>query len=419
MATLHQLLFIFFFLSVPLNHQCFADENPATAAEQSSNPVDATSLHQKVMTGYQGWFRCPGDETDEGWLHWSRRRSTINTDTLTVEMWPDLTEMDADEKYPVPGFSYPNGQPAHLFSSANQKTVRRHFQWMQDYEIDGVFLQRFLVNLNKPSFDKVLSHVRSSARETGRTYAICYDLSGAKPDHIQDLIMNDWRRLVDEEKVTNDPGYLHHNGKPVLFVWGFFSDRFSGAVANQLIDALKSQDRYSVTLIGGVPWYWRKENDPAWANAFRRFDVICPWNVGNYRTEQDIKHATTDYWQADVVEAQKHGMEWMPVIYPGFGWTNLKGQNAAEATIPRRGGKFFWEQFVQVRKLSIPMAYVTMFDEVDEATAIFKVSNTPPIQAKFSDLEGLPSDWYLRLTRAGKRLLAGEIAVQDTIPISP
>ena len=34
--------------------------------------VDATTLHGKVLCGYQGWFRCPGDETEEGWVHWSR-----------------------------------------------------------------------------------------------------------------------------------------------------------------------------------------------------------------------------------------------------------------------------------------------------------------------------------------------------------
>ena len=38
------------------------------------------------------------------------------------------------------------------------------------------------------------------------------------------------------------------------------------------------------------------------------------------------------------------------------------------------------------------MAYVAMFDEVDEATAIFKVSNTPPTQAKFATYDGLPAD---------------------------
>ena len=78
-------------------------------------------------------------------------------------MWPDTSEFAADEKYPAPGFTHPDGTPAHLFSSAHPKTVERHFEWMQQYGIDGVFVQRFLVELGKPSTDRVLGHVRASA----------------------------------------------------------------------------------------------------------------------------------------------------------------------------------------------------------------------------------------------------------------
>ena len=65
------------------------------------------------------------------------------------------------------------------------------------------------------------------------------------------------------------------------------------------------------------------------------------------------------------------------------------------------------------------MAYVAMFDEVDEATAIFKVTNDPPTQAKFQTYEGLPSDWYLRLTGEGTKLLRGERESSAAIPIRP
>src|SRR5690606_5633214 len=120
------------------------------------------------------------------------------------------------------------------------RTVERHFEWMKEYGINGVFVQRFLVNLDKPSFDDVLRHVRFSADSTGRTYAVCYDLSGASGDQLYDLLVNDWKRLVDDEKITQDDRYLHHNGKPVLFVWGFFNDRFDAALAHRLIDFLKN-----------------------------------------------------------------------------------------------------------------------------------------------------------------------------------
>jgi len=35
--------------------------------------------------------------------------------------------------------------------------------------------------------------------------------------------------------------------------------------------------------------------------------------------------------------------------------------------IPRRGGEFLWTQFAEAKRAHATMAYVAMFDEVDEA----------------------------------------------------
>ena len=112
-------------------------------------------------------------------------------------------------------------------------------------------------------------------------------------------------------------------------------------------------------------------------------------------------------------------MGYLPVIYPGFGWTNLKGKGAAGPTIPRLGGEFYWRQFVTAADLGIDMAYVAMFDEVDEGTAIFKVTNAPPTQATFATYDGLPSDWYLRLTGEGTKVIRGERKPRAALPIKP
>ena len=37
-----------------------------------------------------------------------------------------------------------------------------------------------------------------------------------------------------------------------------------------------------------------------------------------------------------------------------------------------------WEQIKQVKRDGYDMLYVAMFDEVDEATVIFKCTNNPP-----------------------------------------
>jgi len=56
---------------------------------------------------------------------------------------------------------------------------------------------------------------------------------------------------------------------------------------------------------------------------------------------------------------------------------------------------------------------VAMFDEVDEGTAIFKCSNDVPVGAnsRFLTYDGLPGDYYLKLTGQGGKLLRGEIPV--------
>jgi hypothetical protein len=390
------------------------------AAASVGADIDAKTLHHKVLCGYQGWFRCPGDPAVEGWIHWSRDRKKITPESLTFEMWPDMSELGDDEKYAASGFTYPNGKPADLFSSANPKTVERHFEWMRKYGIDGVFAQRFLVGLGGHSAnnDRVLEEVRDSANRTGRVFAVCYDLSGEPKDKIYDKLVADWKHLVDEMKITEDGRYLHDKGKPVLFIWGFYDDRFGPDLANRIIDFFKNDKKYGVTLIGGCQWYWRGEKDAEWAKVFRRFDVISPWNVGNTMEAEGKKHAATNYWKQDRDAAAKAGVRYLPVIYPGFAWSNLKGKDAGQP-ISRLGGDFFWRQFAVAADLGMDMAYVAMFDEVDEGTAIFKVTNAPPVPGHFATLDGLPSDWYLRLTGEGSKLLRGARKNQRAIPIKP
>ena len=385
----------------------------------SATVVDPSTMHRKVMCGYQGWFRTPGDGTTDGWRHWSRNSRAITPGSISFEMWPDMTEYGEDERFTAGEFAFPDGKPATLFSSSHPRTVERHFEWMQAYGIDGVFLQRFLVEASHPSSQRVLANVRAAAERTGRVYALCYDLSGFPKEKMVEALAKDWRKLVDEAQVTKDKQYLHHNGKPVLFVWGFYADRFDGPTAHALIDVLKANDKYAVTLVGGCQWYWREQKDTEWARAFRRLDVISPWNVGNVTVIDKQKQATTGYWQRDLAAAKKAGAEYLPVIYPGFGWINLKGAAGQLDTIPRLGGDFYWRQFHAAAELEIDMAYVAMFDEVDEAIAIFKVTNDPPAQAKFATYDGLPSDWYLRLTGEAAKMIRRERPLSRALPIKP
>ena len=87
--------------------------------------------------------------------------------------------------------------------------------------------------------------------------------------------------------------------------------------------------------------------------------------------------------------------------------------------MPRRGGAFLWDQFRDLGRVGAGAAYVAMFDEVDEGTAIFKVTSAPPTQGRFATYEGLPPDFYLRLTGEGAKLIRGGRPDQPALPGQP
>ncbi len=94
-----------------------------------------------------------------------------------------------------------------------------------------------------------------------------------------------------------------------------------------------------------------------------------------------------------------------------------RGENKPFNQIPRLGGRFLWAQAVSAKRAGAQMLYIAMFDEIDEATAIFKVSNDPPVgDSPFLTYEGLPSDHYLWLTGQIARMLRGEIPATDEMP---
>ena len=395
-----------------------------------SRYVTAGTLRGKVLCGYQGWFRCPGDAAGQGWIHWSRDSKRIAPDTLTFDMWPDMSEYAPEERYPAPGFTHPDGTQATLFSAENAATVRRHFEWMRDYGMDGAWLQHFVVDLpggplegRYPSRLRVLNNVRSAAHATGRVWALAYDIAGMPIERIFDVLTNDWKKMVDGG-ITRDARYLREGNKPVVLIWGFYhnnpSNHMSAELANRLIAFFKARGPYQAFLVGGGDWGWRSNPDPEWQQLIRRFDAYAPWNVGNYSKDASgAAHASMRTWDGDRRECERAGMLWIPVVYPGFSWDNLMQKPPGSTCIPRRGGQLLWEQFVALARRDVDTVYLAMFDEVDEGTALFKVTSSPPTQAHFVGCEGLPSDWYLRLVREGVAMLRKERAISAEIPIKP
>jgi len=251
---------------------------------------------------------------------------------------------------------------------------------------------------------------------------MAFDISGMKTERIYDVLTREWKKLVDEG-MTNDPRYVQGD-KPVVEIWGLYRQSagnfLSAAVASQLIDFMKTPGPYAGYVVGGGDWDWRRNADPEWQTMLRKLDAYSPWNPGNtMKDNSGVVHASMDWWAADKRECEQRGQLWLPVVYPGFSWDNLQGKPAGSTIIPRRKGEFLWEQFHELSKLGVNSACIAMFDEVDEGTAIFKVSNTPHTQAHFVTFEGMPTDWYLRLVGEGTRLLQSKQPVPLTIPIRP
>ena len=385
--------------------------------------VDSRALTGKVMCGYQGWFSCPEDGAELGWTHWARAiRRPFGPGNAAVDLWPDMRELSQDERYPTQ-FKHANGRPATVYSSANKKTINRHFRWMRDYGIDGIFLQRFASELNsarlKAQKDVVLFHARDAALDTGRVLAVMYDLSGLGKGQVA-RVGNDWKQLR-HDGFTQSSRYLHHNGKPLVAVWGvgFSDDReYTLAECGDLIDVLKSE---GCAVMLGVPSWWREQkrdavSDKSLHDVLKKADVLSPWTIGRYRSPREASLHASRVWKPDLDWCAKQKLEFLPVVFPGFSWKHLHGGKLDD--IPRLKGKFLWTQITSAKQVGAEMIYVAMFDEVDEGTAIFKCSNDPPVgeNVSFLTYDGLPTDYYLRVTGQGGRLLRGQIPEDSPLP---
>eukprot|EP00026_Physarum_polycephalum_P007217 Phypoly_transcript_07274.p1 GENE.Phypoly_transcript_07274~~Phypoly_transcript_07274.p1 ORF type:complete len:266 (+),score=21.61 Phypoly_transcript_07274:117-914(+) len=163
-----------------------------------ANP-DPSTINKKVLFGYQGWFGTPA-RGNVGWFHWSQNGQPPSGSNSNFDVWPDLSEFAANELYPT-NLHYSNGQTAGLYLASDPRTINRHFQWMQNYGLDGILLQRFVNEIASPDDphgqmrNDVTRAVINAASATGRVWAIEYDTSGADPNSILSVLQNDWKYL--------------------------------------------------------------------------------------------------------------------------------------------------------------------------------------------------------------------------------
>lgn len=384
------------------------------------------SLTGKIFCGYQGWFATPQDSSKLGWKHYG----FSNENACAIDLWPDMSEAAPAERYATP-LRYDDGTAAHVFSSTHALTIDRHFLWMKQYGINGVFLQRFGTELKSPRtkahFDQVLTHVRRAAEKHGRTFCLMYDLSGLKPGEIESVVMQDWKRWKKSD-LTKSPAYQQHNGKPIVAVWGigFNDDRaYTLEECAQLLRFLRDNPEFGgQTTMAGIPWAWRTLNRDAIADAALHdvlttsADILSPWSVGRYNAKS-INQIPAMH-EADAAWCKQRKKTYLPVIFPGFSWANMqhqRGKNAELNQIPRNAGAFYWNQIHLRLTAGANTLYVAMFDEMDEATAIFKFSHRVPNSAKgFINEKTVPPDHYLWLTGEAAKAMRKEIPLTEKSP---
>lgn len=399
------------------------DPTDTTDNEIPDDPNAVYKSYDKlVMAGYQGWFAAEGDDSNRGWYHYEKGGCGFEPGCSTIDMWPDMAEYPV--KYPTP-FQYEDGSTAYLYSPYDESSVDLHFKWMKEYGLDGVHMQRFVGEI-KPSntrgkrhFNKVLENALKAAKKHNRAISVMYDLSGSSRSDVQ-YLEKDWNELQELFNLLDSkehPTYLRHNGKPLVTIWGVgFNDNRAYGIADvdSLVNKLLKAGNVSIML--GVPYYWRTfgadtQDDERFHDLIRKVDIIMPWAVGRY----DINGYNPNNVAEDIQWCEDNGVDYVPLVFPGFSWANMHNDPSLYNAIPRLQGDFLWRQVAGAKTEGAKALYVAMFDEIDEGTAIYKVSNEDNVPLngdsglKFVGVEaGLPTDHYLWLVGQAANWFHGE-----------
>lgn len=389
-----------------------------------------TSYKGLIMAGYQGWHNTPEDGSGRGWGHYLQR-GVFGPGNLKIDMWPTVDEYKKVYKTP---FVLADGSQAYLPSDHDASTTDVRFKWMKEYGVDGVFMQRFVGNTRRSNpvvrnhFLKVMGDALRASKKYGRAISVMYDLSGSSDNDVA-TVVSDWKNLVDSLKITaggDKQTYLYHNGKPLVVIWGVgFNDnrRYTLAGVEKMVDFLKNDPEYGgCSVMLGVPTYWREFGndaikDPKLHDLIRKVDIIHPWTIGRYGDEAKY-NVYQEVQKGDFAWCKENKVDYAPTVFPGFSWHNLN-LTAKFDQIPRNRGDFYWMQLSNALKNGAQMIYVAMFDEVDEGTAIQKVSKNPPVGPspflKFED--DIPNDYYLYLTGYAGKVLKKKLPLPDKKPL--
>ena len=273
--------------------------------------VDPSTLNNKMLFGYQGWFTTiqdgdPFSAANNTDLHWAQGGTGIMSSlNATVDMWPDTSAYPSNLLYPT-ALTLPSGATAQVYSAWDAGTVNLHFQWMEQYGLDGAVLQEFVQNyLNSSTqqqavIDKVALNVKAAAEASGRVFTVELDCSACTSASVVQSVQTRWMHLVDSLQLTQSPAYLHHKGLPVVILYGVglvpIPNAASPQQAAEIINWFHAEapPQYRATIVGQTCVGWRTLGqgcltDPLWTSVYQSYDVIQPWYVGAWA---DIPGAT-------------------------------------------------------------------------------------------------------------------------------
>ncbi|MBK1879017.1 glycoside hydrolase family 71/99-like protein [Pelagicoccus mobilis] len=401
----------------------FAGSSDTETSTRASSPhipsihhVDKSTLKGKVMVSYIGWYNTDQDGSGRGWTHWAQdKHKPLEADNVSVEFFPDLSEFGPEERFPT-GLTKADGSPVELFSSLQPETVQRHFEWMEEYGIDGAFVKRYALDfgseVSRAHTNTVLSNVRTSAKETGRAYALHYDLSGLQSGRI-DTLIKDWTHLAKSEQITKDEAYLWHRGKPLVAISGIgkYKQDFSLAEFERFVDFIKEQ---GCSVMIGTTANWKDEQgelitDASTLKIMEKADVLSPRSIGKYKTPKEALKFARRVWSHEKEWCDAKDIDYLPVAFPGF------SRVRDGVVVPRRHGKFLWAQFMGLKRAECDMLMIASFDGLHNGTAILKWDKEIGREKSQNDViaEQIPNDYYLRLTGDMSRELKSAIAEQE------
>ena len=205
---------------------------------------------------------------------------------VVVDMLPDVSEYDEDDLCTLPGHFDKNGKPIKVFSSESPGIVNTHFKWMQEYDIDGAFVQEFLTDMSDPKWMqnrlKVTTNVKNAAEKYGRSWAIMFDLSRAEK------ILEGIKEALDggfSDLIKNSPMYQKQNGKPLVAIWGIGGEEKHLGNPKEALGIVEFLNKEGFSVYAGFAGsYWKtelKSGDSDWTKLVESFDVISPWTVGS------------------------------------------------------------------------------------------------------------------------------------------